>query len=71
MYKGVGKMWVSRGCSSAPCAYADLPCCRFVMVPRATMEADLKRQQKELTDDINNLNKKASTPRQCLNLTSR
>ncbi|KAF9786676.1 Prefoldin [Thelephora terrestris] len=30
----------------------------FVMVPRATMEADLKRQQKELTDDINNLNKK-------------
>jgi len=30
----------------------------FVMVPRATMEADLKRQQKELTDDINSLNKK-------------
>ena len=26
------------------------------------MEADLKRQQKELTDDINNLNKKASAP---------
>ena len=34
------------------------------------MEADLKRQQKELTDDINNLNKKASTPRQYLNLVS-
>ena len=40
------------------------------MVPRATMEADLKRQQKELSDDINNLNKKVNTPRQCLNLTS-
>ena len=34
------------------------------------MEADLKRQQKGLTDDINSLNKKASTPRQSLNLTS-
>jgi prefoldin subunit 1 len=32
------------------------------MVPRATMENDLKRQQKELTDDINSLNKKARTP---------
>ena len=34
------------------------------------MEADLKRQQKELTDDISNLNKKVSTPRQSLNFTS-
>jgi len=52
------------------CIYADLPCYRFVMVPRATMETDLKRQQKELTDDINNLNKKASTLRRRLNSTS-
>lgn len=43
------------------------PLCRFVMVPRTTMEADLKRQQKELTDDINNLNKKVSTAWLCLN----
>ena len=63
MYKGVGKMWESRRCPASPCAYADMACCRFVMVPRPTMEADLKRQQKELTDDINNLNKKASTSR--------
>lgn len=70
MYKGVGKMWEYRGYPANICAYADMPCCRFVMVPRATMEADLKRQQKELTDDINNLNKKASA-RQCLNLASR
>ena len=34
------------------------------------MEADLKRQQKELSDDINNLNKKADITRHCLNLTS-
>ena len=34
------------------------------------MEADLKRQQRELSDDINNLNKKVSTPRHCLNPTS-
>jgi hypothetical protein len=41
------------------------------MVPRATMENDLKRQQKELTDDISSLNKKARTPRRCPNLTPR
>ncbi|KIM88732.1 hypothetical protein PILCRDRAFT_237055 [Piloderma croceum F 1598] len=31
----------------------------FLMVPRTTMEQELKGQEKELTDDINNLNKKA------------
>jgi len=31
---------------------------RFMMVPRKTMEKELKTQEKELTDDINNLNKK-------------
>ncbi|OAX33154.1 Prefoldin [Rhizopogon vinicolor AM-OR11-026] len=31
----------------------------FMMVPRTTMEKELKTQEKELTDDINNLNKKA------------
>ena len=31
---------------------------RFMMVPRKTMEQELKAQEKELTDDINNLNKK-------------
>ncbi|KAG2044604.1 Prefoldin [Suillus americanus] len=31
----------------------------FLMVPRKTMEQEFKTQEKELTDDINNLNKKA------------
>ena len=31
---------------------------RFMMTPRPVMEKELKTQEKELTDDINNLNKK-------------
>jgi hypothetical protein len=31
------------------------------MVPRKTMEGELKTQEKELSDDINSLNKKVST----------
>ncbi|EGO05280.1 hypothetical protein SERLA73DRAFT_174357 [Serpula lacrymans var. lacrymans S7.3] len=31
----------------------------FVMVPRKTMEKELKGQEKEFTDDINSLNKKS------------
>ncbi|PAV22710.1 Prefoldin [Pyrrhoderma noxium] len=31
----------------------------FMMTPRPVMEKELKTQEKELTDDINNLNKKA------------
>ncbi|KAJ2927279.1 hypothetical protein H1R20_g6473, partial [Candolleomyces eurysporus] len=31
----------------------------FMMVPRDTMEQQLKSQEKELSDDISNLNKKA------------
>ncbi|KAI9445405.1 Prefoldin [Lactarius indigo] len=30
----------------------------FMMVPRTTMEKDLKNQERALTDDINSLNKK-------------
>lgn len=33
---------------------------RFMMVPQKTMEQELKGQEKELTDDINNLNKKVT-----------
>ena len=33
---------------------------RFMMVPRPTMEKELKAEEKELTDDINSLNKKVS-----------
>ncbi len=33
---------------------------RFMMVPRTTMEKDLKNQEKALTDDINSLNKKVT-----------
>ncbi|KAI0249551.1 Prefoldin [Lactifluus subvellereus] len=32
----------------------------FMMIPRSTMEKDLRNQEKALTDDINSLNKKAS-----------
>lgn len=32
------------------------------MVPRKTMEKELKTQEKELTDDINSLNKKVKCP---------
>jgi hypothetical protein len=32
--------------------------CRFMIVPRDTMEQQLKTQEKELSDDISNLNKK-------------
>jgi hypothetical protein len=31
-----------------------------MMVPRTTMEKDLKNQEKALTDDINSLNKKVT-----------
>jgi len=31
----------------------------FMMVPQKTMEQELKGQEKELTEDINNLNKKS------------
>ncbi|KAM6498821.1 Prefoldin [Amanita muscaria] len=30
----------------------------FLMVPRKAMEDEMKQQEKELTDDVNNLNKK-------------
>ncbi|KAH9982277.1 Prefoldin [Lactifluus volemus] len=32
----------------------------FMMIPRSTMERDLKNQEKALTEDINNLNKKVT-----------
>jgi hypothetical protein len=32
------------------------------MVPRSTMEKDLKSQEKALTDDINSLGKKVTSP---------
>lgn len=33
------------------------------MVPRKALEDELKQQEKELTDDINNLNKKVRSSR--------
>jgi hypothetical protein len=32
------------------------------MVPRSTMEKDLKSQERALTDDINSLGKKVTSP---------
>lgn len=34
---------------------------RFMMVPRPAMEGDLKNEEKELTEDIKNLEKKVRT----------
>ena len=31
-----------------------------MMMPRKAMDDDLKQQEKELTDDVNNLNKKVN-----------
>lgn len=33
-----------------------------MLTPRPQMEKELKAEEKELTDDINNLQKKASSP---------
>jgi prefoldin subunit 1 len=54
LYKGVGKMYVLFN------SKRNSPQCedRFMMMPRKEMEQELKAQEKELTDDINNLNKK-------------
>lgn len=53
MYKGVGKM-----CVLHTCILDILTRARFMMVPRQEMEKELKDQEKDLTDDINGLNKK-------------
>ena len=39
---------------------------RFMNVPRSTMEEELKAQEKELSDDIMNLNKKVEFRTFCL-----
>jgi hypothetical protein len=41
-----------------------------MMVPRSTMEKDLKSQEKALTDEINSLGKKVTFPHVVLNLSS-
>jgi prefoldin subunit 1 len=55
LYKGVGKMCVSTSRTTRTIRNFHS---RFMMVPRKTMEKELKTQEKELTDDITNLNKK-------------
>lgn len=55
MYKGVGKMWVIQ----LWLLVARLTVPRFLMVPRTDMEKELKDQEKDLSDDISGLNKKA------------
>jgi hypothetical protein len=60
LYKGVGKMCANQLYLDDLTVHSHLSCARFMMVPRKTMEAELKAQEKELSDDINNLNKKAS-----------
>lgn len=60
MYKGVGKMYVPRDHPCAPSSEYAHPwrCFRFVQVPRATMEKQLKSQEKESIEEINVLQKK-------------
>jgi prefoldin subunit 1 len=57
LYKGVGKMYDSRRLYYTP-ILVDNFSNRFMMVPRNTMEAEMKKEERELTDDINSLNKK-------------
>lgn len=57
LYKGVGKMSVI--CLYEPQSFGLINVRdRFMHVPRNTMEEELKGQEKELSDDIANLNKK-------------
>ena len=56
LYKGVGKMHVVHF-DGVPTAD---PLIRFMMMPRKAMEDELKSNAKELTDDINSLNKKVN-----------
>lgn len=61
LYRGVGKM-----CARPfHCVrfFVNNLICRFMMVPRATMEKDLKDQEKGFTDDITSLNKKVCSLR--------
>lgn len=62
LYKGVGKMSVV-SIHGARKMNNLLP--RFMMVPQKAMEQELKGQEKELMDDINNLNKKVTSDRLC------
>ena len=55
LYKGVGKMCVEQMAWREPSL---ITCQRFMQVPRPTMEKNLKGEEKEITDDINNLTKK-------------
>jgi prefoldin subunit 1 len=54
VYKGVGKMCVNP--DTVPTALFKAG--RFMQVPRPAMDKELQSQEKELTDDINNLGKK-------------
>ena len=56
VYKGVGKMYVSRTQSTA--FELTKPLIRFMMTPRPVLDKELKAEEKSLTDDINSLNKK-------------
>lgn len=56
MYRGVGKMCVRL--FHRVRFFVNSLIYRFMMVPRATMEKDLKDQEKGFTDDITSLNKK-------------
>ena len=59
LYKGVGKMHVVHF-DGVPAAELSDPHIRFMMMPRKAMEDELKTNAKELTDDINSLNKKVN-----------
>lgn len=56
LYKGVGKMCRNIGRLST--IDPNMTHSRFMMEPHKAMVNDLKSQEKELTDDINSLNKK-------------
>ena len=58
LYKGVGKMYVCSPVVKPRLANLFPRTARFMNVPRPQMEKDLRAEEKEITEDIKNLEKK-------------
>ncbi len=65
LYKGVGKMCVCPLAVDLQTFLHRFPPPRFMNVPRPRMENDLRAEEKELTEDIKNLEKKVCSVRSC------
>jgi hypothetical protein len=67
VYRGVGKMSVVRHTGRISFMKSFLTTNRFLQVPRPDLDKSLKKQEKELSDDLDVLNKKVSCPRPLTN----